>query len=72
MTQWKIETATVDCRELDSSELAGVQGGFFSEVMLNPQPLPPRALRAFSRLSRVALNPQPEPPGVLYSPQLAF
>ncbi|MDY7231966.1 hypothetical protein [Hyalangium rubrum] len=65
MTAWKTETATVDFRDLDIAELEGVRGGFASEVLLNPQPLPPRAISLRSLFSWVALNPQPEPPGIL-------
>ncbi|MCY1078140.1 hypothetical protein [Archangium lansingense] len=72
MTDWKTETATVDFRELDISELARVSGGYASEVMLNPQPLPPRSMRYLSSLSRVRLNPQPEPPGILFSPGVSL
>ena len=61
------EMATVDFRELDIAELAGVGGGYTSEVMLNPQPLPPKAIRSLSPVSWVRLNPQPEPPGILFS-----
>ncbi|WPB80240.1 hypothetical protein KYC5002_13995 [Archangium violaceum] len=67
MTEWKSATTPVDFRELDISELAGVRGGYTSEVMLNPQPLPPRAPRYLSSWSWVMLNPQPEPPGILFS-----
>ncbi len=67
MTEWKTETATVDFRELDISELEMVSGGYAQEVLLNPQPLPPRASLYDSSFSRVMLNPQPEPPGILFS-----
>ncbi|QRN97021.1 hypothetical protein JRI60_50070 [Archangium violaceum] len=67
MTKWKTETATVDLRELDMSELERVRGGSADDVLLNPQPLPPRATSDRSLFSRVTLNPQPEPPGILFS-----
>jgi hypothetical protein len=60
MIEWKTE-------ELDISELASVRGGYLSEVLLNPQPLPPRATRY-----RATLNPQPEPPGILFSPGMSL
>ena len=69
MTESKTESATVDFRELDLSELERVCGGYTSEVMLNPQPLPPREALYRSVLSWVALNPQPEPPGLQFERQ---
>ncbi|MFL5353831.1 hypothetical protein [Archangium sp.] len=65
MTESKTETATVDFRELDISELERVRGGYASEVMLNPQPLPPRMTSYRSSFSWVTLNPQPLPPRAL-------
>jgi hypothetical protein len=62
MTESKTETATADFRELDMAELEMVSGGYTSEVMLNPQPLPPRVTSHLSSFSWVALNPQPLPP----------
>jgi hypothetical protein len=67
MTEWKTGTATVDFRELNLSELKRVTGGYLHEVLLNPQPLPPRAASSLSSFSWVTLNPQPEPPGRLFS-----
>lgn len=66
MTELKTETATVDFRELDVSELERVSGGYSSEVMLNPQPLPPRTTSYLSSFSWVMLNPQPLPPRVFF------
>ena len=67
MIECKSETTPIGFRELDIAELAGVGGGFTSEVMLNPQPLPPRAIHSLSSVSWVRLNPQPEPPGIQFS-----
>jgi hypothetical protein len=67
MTESKTETATIGFRELDLAELERVSGGYIREVLLNPQPLPPRAASYHSTLSWVALNPQPEPPGIQFS-----
>jgi hypothetical protein len=64
MTESKTETATIDFRELDSSVLEMARGGYLSEVMLNPQPLPPRTASHLSSFSWVMLNPQPLPPRV--------
>lgn len=62
MTELKTGTAPVDFRALDISELERVRGGYISEVMLNPQPLPPRTTRYGASFSWVMLNPQPLPP----------
>lgn len=65
MTRSKTETVTAGFSELDTPELERVRGGYLSEVMLNPQPLPPRTVSALASFSWVALNPQPLPPKAL-------
>lgn len=67
MTARNTETAPLAFRELDASHLESVRGAYAEEVLLNPQPLPPRASLFRSSLSWRALNPQPEPPGSLFS-----
>jgi len=60
------------------SALAATQSGyaaqssfFGDEVMLNPQPLPPRVTQ-FSYGDEVTINPQPLPPRVLTLPPEYF
>lgn len=65
MTGSKTETVTAGFSDLDISELDMARGGYLGEVMLNPQPLPPRTASSLSSLSWVALNPQPLPPRAL-------
>ena len=72
MSKPNTEAAAAGLRELDLAELEMVSGGYVLEVLLNPQPLPPRVAGYPSSFSLRALNPQPEPPGIQLSRLRSF